>query len=332
MKITRSDVISAYRIFLNREPETEQAISAWLDQDSVSEMRAVFLRSAEYREREKLGSTPSMSGLEARMRSDIDSDIDKLTLAKVFEKVQKVWMQLGKDDPLWAVLSLEKYRNINRSEALQDFYLTGAGDAELIEKTLLRNGISLPENQTVVELGCGVGRVTSHLARKYSNVIGVDISKSMIDEAASHFSTQGIANTSFKLISRVEDFEQLPKCDLLFSLIVLQHSPPPVISMAIRGAIKCLNMGGVALFQVPTYIPNYEFIASDYISSPTEERQLHPSKSYEMHAIRQCDLMKIIDESGGRVLEIYEDDKMGPHYPSSTSNTLLVEKIRSSSV
>ncbi|PKE30420.1 hypothetical protein CWS43_12415 [Rahnella sp. AA] len=328
MKITRSDVISAYRIFLNREPENEQAISAWLDQDSVSEMRGVFLRSAEYREREQLGSTPSMSGLEPLMTSEIDSDIDSEILDKVFNKVQNVWTELGEKDPLWAVLSLEKYRSANRKEALDDFYLTGSGDVDLIEKTLIRNGITLPEGQTVVELGCGVGRVTSHLSRKFSKVIGVDISKSMIDAARSHFDANNITNASFKLLNKVEDYSYLPKCDLLFSLIVLQHSPPPVISTAVRGAIKSLNLNGIALFQVPTYIPGYKFIASEYISSPAQDGHLHPSQSYEMHAIRQCDLLKIINEEGGRVLEMYEDDKMGPHYPSATSNTLLVEKVR----
>lgn len=328
MKVTRADVISAYRIFLNREPESEQAISAWLDQDSVSEMRGVFLGSAEYREREKLGNTPSMSGHEPRMISEIDSDIDKETLSKVFAKVQGVWTKLGEEDPLWAVLSLEKYRHANRKDALDDFYLTGSGDVGLIEKTLIRNGITLPEGQTVVELGCGVGRVTSHLSRKFANVIGVDISKSMIDAATSHFDANNITNASFKLLSEVDDYSYLPKCDLLFSLIVLQHSPPPVISVAVRGAIRSLNLNGVALFQVPTYIPGYKFIASEYISTPAQVGHLHPSQSYEMHAIRQCDLLKIINEEGGRVLEMYEDDKMGPHYPTATSNTILVEKIR----
>lgn len=328
MKVKRADVISAYRIFLNREPESEQAISAWLAQDSVSEMRGVFLGSAEYREREGLGSTPSMSGHEPRMISEIDTDIDKETLSKVFAKVQGVWTKLGEDDPLWAVLSLEKYRYANRKEALSDFYSTGSGDVELIEKTLMRNGITLPEGQTVVELGCGVGRVTSHLSRKFAKVIGVDISKSMIEAATSHFKANNITNTSFKLLNETEDYSNLPKCDLLFSLIVFQHSPPPVISVAIRGAIKSLNLNGVALFQVPTYIPGYKFIASEYISLPSQDGHLHPSQSYEMHAIRQCDLLNIINEEGGRVLEMYEDDKMGPHYPTATSNTILVKKIR----
>jgi SAM-dependent methyltransferase len=328
VKIKREDVVAAYRIFLNREPENEDAIKYWLEQDSISELRNTFLRSAEYRSRMNLGSIPSMSGLEPKMISEIDKDIAKEDLEAIFEKVQGEWHRLGEEDPLWAVLSLEKYHESTRSDIIDEFYSTGFGDIDVIEKTLIRNEISLPAQATVLELGCGAGRVTSHLAKKFEKVIGVDISKTMLEVAKKRFMEENIDNASFLLLNTVDEFDKLPKCDLLFSFIAFQHSPPPVISRAIRGAIRSLNINGVAIFQVPTYIPNYKFTAHEYLRSSNMNAFLHSSQEYEMHAVRQCDLFKIIDAEGGRVLEVYEDIKMGPEYPTATSNTFLIEKIR----
>ena len=112
-----------------------------------------------------------------------------------------------------------------------------------------------------------------------------------------------------------------------FSQIVLQHSPPPVISKVIECALKAVNPGGFLLFQIPTYIPNYNFNVIEYLGDSSAF--MHPSNSYEMHAMSQAHIFKMVKDAGALVLEIYEDGKMGPHYKDSVSNTLFIKKMAS---
>ena len=53
--------------------------------------------------------------------------------------------------------------------------------------------------------------------------------------------------------------------DLLYSVLVMQHNPPPVIAELLRAFLGRVNVGGFAFFQVPTYAENYEFTLDRYV-------------------------------------------------------------------
>ena len=55
-------------------------------------------------------------------------------------------------------------------------------------------------------------------------------------------------------VRTVDEMVNLERVDLVYSLIVLQHNPPPVIRLIVRAFLKALNPGGVAYFQVPTTV------------------------------------------------------------------------------
>ena len=327
MSITNEDVVAAYRLFLQREPESEEAVASWLaSTSSLDQLREGFLRSEEYSQK-NFTLKPSMTGLEPPIRAQMDSELNQGEIEALFTEVKKTWTHLGKEDPYWAVLSSDEFHGWENVKAIERFYASGANDLALIINTLERNGVTLPQDAIVVEYGCGLGRVTRHLASQYHSVIGIDISKTMLDAAGLYIQAHGIQNTTLKLLESPEDISNLPVCDMFFSLIVLQHSPPPIISLIVRNAIKHLNFGGVALFQVPTYIPNYDFRASDCISGCTNDAFKPQHKQYDVHAIRQKDLFRLIHDTGGVLLEVIENTMLGPIFPGSMSNTLLVQKI-----
>ncbi|MDR2452462.1 MAG: class I SAM-dependent methyltransferase [Candidatus Accumulibacter sp.] len=323
MNLTPEDVVSAYKLFLDRAPESEEAVMYWARHTS-EELRNGFLASEEYCR--KTGSrtiVPSLSGYEAPVHAQVDELTPDESRA-LFGEIKTQWTKLGEVDPLWAVLSTDEFRARDDPEKIIEFYAGGKSDLELIDKTLSRNGIALPENATVVEYGCGLGRVTWHLAGRFSHVVGIDISGSMIAAADAYMRQHRIGNVSFQLLREIEDIDELPSCDLFFSLLVLQHNPPPLIGRIIRSAVRSLRPGGVALFQVPTYCEDYRFTVDEYLSG--KRTRGASEAAFEMHIIPQRDLFRIIHDAGGLLVEIYENTKAGDS-GGWMSNTLLIRRL-----
>ncbi len=57
------------------------------------------------------------------------------------------------------------------------------GDRELQEKMLDKTISYLPKGARIIDLGCGDGRDTDHLKRKGFDVVGIDLSRSMVNLA-----------------------------------------------------------------------------------------------------------------------------------------------------
>jgi SAM-dependent methyltransferase len=79
-----------------------------------------------------------------------------------------------------------------------------------------------------LELGSGVGRIAFPLSRKFRRVVGVDIANGMVQRAKSLARDMGVDNACFIPISGPEDLLDLAdgcagSCDLIYSLLVLQH-------------------------------------------------------------------------------------------------------------
>lgn len=102
-----------------------------------------------------------------------------------------------------------------------------------------------------VDFGCGVGRLTQALARRFGSVLGLDVSPEMIR----------IARQVNKYGSRVRYetndgplVHMLPvaSVDFIYSTLVLQHVHPNVSSGYIADLVKSLRPGGLFVFQLPS--------------------------------------------------------------------------------
>jgi len=184
---------------------------------------------------------------------------------------------------------------------------------------LTRAGVDRKPLRTCFELGCGVGRVTTWLADRFEKVIGADISLPHIGLAKDAAKERGKGNIEFLHVAKASVFEKLPPFDAFFSVISLQHSPPPVMKFVLANVLKRLSMGGVGYFQIPTQLLNYEFNAREYLSD------LQSHNRMEHNALPQKSLFEVIDASGCRVLE-FRDDRHSA--PAKLSNTVLVQKVR----
>jgi len=120
-----------------------------------------------------------------------------------------------------------------------------------------------PAECRVVEIGCGLGRITRWIAGHFREVHGVDISAEMLARARERLRDY---NVTLHLGSGA-DLAGLPDAhfDLAFSYIVFQHIPSrEVIASYIRDTARVLRAGGGFRFQLNGWqSPEYRRAAKD---------------------------------------------------------------------
>lgn len=168
------------------------------------------------------------------------------------QEAGRVWQTLGAEDPLWAVLSLPDKRG--GRWRLEEFLATGEQDVARAHERLRRAGAS-ERFQSVLDFGCGVGRLVRAWADRADQVTGVDISASMLEHARCILADR--PNTRL-VHNEAPDLRVLPDAsfDLVFSLICLQHLPWPVAAGYLDEFARLCRPGGWVAFQLPARGPD----------------------------------------------------------------------------
>jgi SAM-dependent methyltransferase len=107
-----------------------------------------------------------------------------------------------------------------------------------------------PRRGTCVEVGCGPGRMTGALAERFDQVVAVDVSPAMLDQARAAITA---ANVRFVAVSgeRLDGVDD-GIADTLVCYLVLQHLPArEVVEGYVREFARVLAPGGEAYVQVP---------------------------------------------------------------------------------
>jgi SAM-dependent methyltransferase len=311
----------AYRLILGREPENERVIEEKVDTNrTLSELRRVFLESPEFAEiAAGLGLEGAPTGHKPLIWPPIDVQVSvpPPLLDRMVARIEREFVHLGETEPHWSVISEDRYKANAIASSESAFFESGAGVVGDFRVAAARHGIRLDKYQRCFELGCGLGRSTVWLAKLFPFVVGADISSAhlaLARGAMTHFRT---GNVDLLHLNRIEALDRLDPYDVLFSIIVLQHNPPPLMARMLSSLLAQLRPGGVAYFQVPTYIRGYRFNAEDYLSK--EQTPGVP----EMHALPQAILFDLVAAAGCSLVEIREDDAAGP---SAVSNRVLLRK------
>lgn len=274
-------VRAAYHVLLGRAPENEQVVQEKLrTASSAQALLELFNGSAEYQAR--INSFSSMlSAGQSRPAAKIDVRVSQHTLGRLFSRTKAQWESLGKNDPYWSVLTHSKFRKENIHKHLKEFEQSGLTGIEGLDQALDRGAMELPHG-CCLELGCGVGRLTRYLAPRFERVIGVDISSGNLEICRDYLNLSGITNVDLIHITEVEDLKALPEIDFLFSMIVLQHNPPPVMKYFLDSLLGKVRAGGGAYFQIPTHTPGYSFDVMSYLDSDEAILDMHVLPMFEV--------------------------------------------------
>jgi SAM-dependent methyltransferase len=165
--------------------------------------------------------------------------------------LQRDWEDLGSVDPLWAILS-HAGRRYGRWE-LEEFMATG--ERHISEVMARAESFGLPlGHDRALDFGCGIGRLTRPLAARFGEVVGIDISRPMIEQARKV--NADLANCSFVHNVR-PDLAVLADAsfDFAYTNIVLMHLPSRRVAQAyLRELVRVLTPGGLLIFQMPARI------------------------------------------------------------------------------
>lgn len=97
----------------------------------------------------------------------------------------------------------------------------------------------------VLDVGCGVGRWSLLLAKRGAQVTGIDLSPTMIMEAARRASSERVANRCRFLVQDLAQLDAGEKFDLVLGVTVLQHIlDPEALRAALRRMVEHLTPGG----------------------------------------------------------------------------------------
>lgn len=246
-------------------------------------------------------------------------DCNSAQIETIFDMTRQTWSQLGASQPYWSVITNRKYLAENMDEKTRaEFYESGKENCRAIMQTLIRNDVIRDKGEAkhldITEIGCGTGRVTKHLARVFHNVTAIDVSAENMAIASSMVQEE---NVLFHLYKKIEDYNDLPKTDIVYSIIVLQHNVPPVVDYILNAMLKSLKCGGVAMFQVPTYREAYEFRFDEYMDNSCIGKM-------EMHPFPQKKIFEIAYKNGCIPMEVYQDGLSGQ---DDYSYTFVMRKI-----
>ena len=314
-----AQVTLAYRAVLRRDPDPvglADYTAALQGGQDLSWLVGILAASAEFHV-----SAPPTAGTRRLYPQDaappmaVQTECTPDALQDLWNRVAAVWSGLGDADAHWSVLTEDRFR-ASRLDAttLAAFHETGEGEADRLGAWLRRVGVAPSPDWTCAEFGCGVGRVTRALARRFRRVLALDVSAPHLRAAAADLAAAGLGNVELVQVRGPADLRALDGADLFYSVISLQHSPPPLIMDVLRRAFAGLRPGGCAFFQVPTYAPSYAW--------PSRDAE---QEGMEMHFVPQRAILAAAHEAGLRTLEVQPDWCVGRD-GEWISNTFLLQK------
>jgi SAM-dependent methyltransferase len=152
------------------------------------------------------------------------------------------WERFAREDPLHYIDPA-----VSRGMSIEQFVASG----EPLVAAALEWAAPLPGHERALEIGCGVGRFTAALARRFERVDAVDVSPTMIALAG----RLGLPANAHLHVGTGQDLAGLPDgaFDLAFSHLVFQHiADRSAIASYLRELARTLAPGGIAVLQFDT--------------------------------------------------------------------------------
>ena len=155
---------------------------------------------------------------------------------------------LAQQDPMWAILSDPSKKG--RKWDPVSFFQLGETDINRLLGEVTATGFPLLRG-TALDFGCGLGRLTQALCSHFDKCYGVDISSTMLAEAARY---NRFGSACIYVLNDSPDLRcfENDTFDFIYSHLVLQHIPPDASKRYISEFVRVLKPGGLLIFQAPS--------------------------------------------------------------------------------
>lgn len=237
------------------------------------------------------------------------------------------WNVLGEHDALGAVLTRPAFAT---GWDAQEFFDTGRADVDRLMSAVAERFPGLATRRAL-DFGCGVGRLTQALAAHFSDVHGVDLADSMIARARRENRAPHRCHFEVNRRAHLRRF-QTGTFDLVYSRLVLQHIPPPLVSRYIPELVRVLAPRGVLVFQLPTVISDPKGAFHDAPVRGRFKRALPqcivqgyravkyplirpPANTMDMFGMARETVAGLVSQAGGRLIATVPDESHGTSEP-----------------
>jgi len=162
----------------------------------------------------------------------------------------RAWEEWGRRDPYFGVITNPKFRRGELTpERKREFFASGPLHVDWVLAVIRQHIAPDFSPKRVLDFGCGVGRLVVPFARIADEVVGLDVSPSMLQEARVNCESSEVSNVKLLVsddtLSRVEG-----QFDLVHSCIVFQHIPVDRGRAIFSRLLRLLRPGGVAALQL----------------------------------------------------------------------------------
>ena len=222
------------------------------------------------------------------------------------------WEEWGRRDPYFGVITNQKFRRSEMDDrSKKEFFDSGESHVHGVLATIRRHIDPAFAPRTVADFGCGVGRLLIPFAKIADEVVGLDVSTSMLEEARRNCDEQGLRNV--RLCASDDSLSGLRESfDLIHSCIVFQHIPRERGRAIFSKLLRHLRPGGVGAIHLtysktrfasthglaPALLPTAVSPGTDTPSSETPipsipdgadpEIQMNPYNVNEILFLMQC--------------------------------------------
>jgi ubiquinone/menaquinone biosynthesis C-methylase UbiE len=162
----------------------------------------------------------------------------------------KEWEKFGKKDPYYWVTTLGKYRDDQLTkERFTEFFSEGQSYTKKLFEIICQHIDPSFLPRRALDFGCGVGRIAIPLSEIAENVVGMDVSETMLAEARKNCREKGVSNLSF-----VKGDDRLNALtgtfNFIHSIYVFQHIPWVRGKIILLQMLKKLDENGVISLQL----------------------------------------------------------------------------------
>lgn len=320
MAISEKEVIWGYQMIFGREPESVDALHANMNSLDLHTLQNRFLASTEFLlKRKNYAAAYHQDALEADLGM-ADGPIEyEATLNQLVECTAKVLHNnefVRPVRPHYALRPLVELDESDIDKNVEDYWATGLPEVQALVDSLNNYHFIDTEFKTVVVYGCEVGRFSFALSRHFQKVIGYDSSAGLVQLANNKAIELSLFNCAFHASSR-NPFSVFESCDFFYSKDALHTLPPPLMLQTIRNALRALKPGGIAVFELPTSLPDYSFSIKKWL-------QTEKSSEVIIHCLLQQPVFAAIQENACEILEVSEQKDLEQ---KSITNRFMIRKI-----
>ena len=157
--------------------------------------------------------------------------------------MRRFWDARAREDPFYFVDNTGRYRDPD----LERFWASGEHTLAQFEQRL---GIELAPSQALLEIGCGLGRMTRALSARVREVLALDVSADMLARARelnpALTNVRWLQGDGVSLAPLADG-----SVDAAVSFVVFQHIPDAAVTLGyVREIGRVLRDGGWAAFQI----------------------------------------------------------------------------------